>query len=592
MARFEIGEDAFELDGKPFRIIGGALHYFRVHPGQWADRIHKARLMGLNTIETYIAWNVHAPRPGRFDVSGPSDVGRFLDLVAAEGMHAIVRPGPYICAEWRGGGLPAWLFADPEMRLRTDEPRYLDQVRRYFAQILPVVRERQVSRGGPVLAVQVENEYGAYPGVARETRERYLRALVRMLREGGIDVPLFTCDQANDEMQELGGLPELLHTLTFGSHAEQAFDLLRRHQPTGPLMCAEFWDGWFDSWGRPHHVTDARRVAGELDAILRRGASVSIYMFHGGTNFGRGAGANHKGRYVPITTSYDYDAPLDEAGRTTPKYDAMRRVIARYGPVPSERPAPWRPAPRREAAFARVADARPLWEAASGWRAFGELPDADRVGGGALVAYRTRLRAGENVVAFGDVRDVALVLLDGAPVGTLHRVLGERALLLAPHEDAELCVVVEQLGRVDYGERLGERVGLIAPARSDRRELRRWEAVSIDVDASVCERVLEDAGADRPDADAPIGGPAILGADVESEPGRDLYLSTAGWGRGEAWFNGFALGRYWSAGPTRTMYVPGSAVRRRNRLVVFERGGMARGLARFVPEPDLGHLEE
>ena len=257
MSTFEIGPEDFLLDGERIQVVSGALHYFRVHPYLWADRIHKARLMGLNTIETYVPWNFHAPEPGVFDLDGRRDLGRFLDLVAAEGLHAIVRPGPYICAEWDGGGLPAWLLADPSVGVRRHEPAFLDAISKYYASLLPLVAERQVTRGGPVLMVQVENEYGADADAPLPERQKYLRALVDLVRAQGVEVPLFTCDQANDEMLERGGLPELHKMATFGSRTTERFEVLRRHQPTGPLMCMEFWNGWFDSWGLEHHLAPA-----------------------------------------------------------------------------------------------------------------------------------------------------------------------------------------------------------------------------------------------------------------------------------------------------------------------------------------------
>ena len=337
---FTIGDADFLLDGRPHRILAGAIHYFRVHPDQWADRIRKARLMGLNTIETYVAWNAHEPRLGEWTASGALDLARFLDLVAAEGMHAIVRPGPYICAEWHNGGLPVWLTSAPGIRLRESDPVYVAHLRRHLEHVYEIVAPRQIGLGGPVILVQIENEYGAYGSDAA-----YLSELVRITRDAGITVPLTTVDQPEPEMLVAGSLPELHRTGSFGSDIEQRLATLRAHQPTGPLMCSEFWDGWFDWWGGTHHTTSAETAAGHLEALLAAGASVSIYMFHGGTNFGLTNGANHKGRYLPIVTSYDYDAPLDEAGEPTEKYWAFREVIDRYAAVPDEQPTRSQPAP-------------------------------------------------------------------------------------------------------------------------------------------------------------------------------------------------------------------------------------------------------
>lgn len=334
MDTFAIGDRHFLLNGEPFRILSGAIHYFRVHPDLWEYRIRKARLMGLNTIETYVPWNEHSPAPGTFLVEEQLDSGRFLDLLAAEGMRAIVRPGPYICAEWDNGGLPAWLFSDPTVGVRSSEPGYLAAVGSYFDALLPLVVERQVTRGGPVILLQIENEYGAYG-----SDKAYLQYLVDLVKRHGVDIPLFTCDQPFGTMIEAGSLPELHKTATFGSRSLERLAFLRERQPTGPLMCAEFWNGWFDNWGTHHHTTDAAASAAELDSLLSAGASVNIYMFHGGTNFGFTNGANDKGIYEPTITSYDYDAPLSEDGHPTAKYFAFRDVIARHFPVPAEVPA-------------------------------------------------------------------------------------------------------------------------------------------------------------------------------------------------------------------------------------------------------------
>ena len=331
MGTFQVAGDDFVLDGEPYRIISGALHYFRVHPDDWADRIRKARLMGLNTIETYVPWNAHEPQPGEWTASGGLDLGRFLRTVHEEGLHAIVRPGPYICAEWDNGGLPAWLFTDPRVGVRRFEPRFIAAVTGYLERVLEIVRPLQISEGGPVLLVQIENEYGAYGDDAD-----YLRHLVDTTRGAGITVPLITVDQPEPHMLENGSLPGLLKTASFGSRSRERLATLRRHQPTGPLMCSEFWDGWFDHWGAHHHTTPVAQSAADLDALLELGASVNIYMFHGGTNFGFTNGANDKGVYQPIVTSYDYDAPLDEAGEPTEKFWAFREVIAKHAPVPAE----------------------------------------------------------------------------------------------------------------------------------------------------------------------------------------------------------------------------------------------------------------
>ncbi|WP_432890104.1 glycoside hydrolase family 35 protein [Kribbella sp. CA-245084] len=578
MTVFEIGESDFLLDGRPFQILSGALHYFRVHPDSWADRIEKARLMGLNTIETYVPWNAHNPRPGTFDTSGMLDLERFLQEVAAAGLYAIVRPGPYICAEWDNGGLPAWLFREPGLGVRRYEPRFMAAVSEYLQDVLRIVAPLQVSAGGPVLLVQVENEYGAFGD-----DPTYLKAVAEIIRGAGITVPLVTVDQPVDAMLAAGGLDGVLRTGSFGSRVPERLETLRRHQPTGPLMCMEFWDGWFDHWGGPHHTTSVAEAAAELDALLAAGASVNIYMLHGGTNFGLTSGANDKGVYRPTITSYDYDAPLDEAGHPTLKYHAFREVISRYAAVPDDVPASGAAAPETSAALG--SPLRLLADPWGAWSEHSELPTLDELDA-RLVLFQTEVPAEDPVLlSVGEVRDRAYVFLDGAPVGVLDRERHDRALML-PH-GGHLEILVEDQGRVNYGQRIGEPKGLIGPVQLDGVELTEWSACVIDLDAVPA--LWDSVG---PAADAPGVGPTAWRACFDVETPVDHFLSTVAWGKGFAWVNGFNLGRYWRRGPQQTLYVPGPLLRPgRNELVVLELDVMADPVAHFVAGPSLGPLE-
>ncbi|WP_193597107.1 glycoside hydrolase family 35 protein [Microbacterium sp. YJN-G] len=575
-SRFQIGDRDFLLDGQPHRILSGAIHYFRVHPEQWRDRIRKARLMGLNTIETYVAWNAHEPRRGEWDATGWNDLGAFLDLIDAEGMHAIVRPGPYICAEWHNGGLPVWLTGAEGIGLRRAEPQYLDAVTGYLQRVYEIVAPRQIDRGGPVVLVQIENEYGAY-GDDKD----YLAHLVQVTRQAGIEVPLTTIDQPTDRMLAAGSLPELHKTGSFGSRALERLAVLRRHQPSGPLMCAEFWDGWFDWWGAAHHTTAPADSAAELDALLEAGASVNFYMFHGGTNYGLTNGANDKGRYLPIVTSYDYDAPLDEAGNPTEKFFAFRDVIAKYAPVPEEIPDAAREAPSFEIDLAAVEVGLPAAPAVRDV----EAPSFDALGHlGALVLYETALPGRSGTLRFGEVRDQAWISVDGIPAGSLSRTRHESALRIP--EGARLRVLVEEQGRVNYDHRLGEAKGLIGPVTLDGDVLEGWTATPIDLDA------LAAAASDAPLGDTG-GGLTVLRGTFRAEAPADLFLDTASWGRGFAFVNGFLLGRYWRSGPQRTLYVPAPVVRGgANELVVVELEAGTDAVARFLPHPHLGPREE
>lgn len=578
---FEIGEHAFLLGGEPFTVLSGAMHYFRIHPGDWADRIAKARLMGLNTIETYVPWNEHAPTQDEFGLDGGLDLALWLRLVDDAGMRAIVRPGPFICAEWDGGGLPAWLFSSGVVGVRRHEPRYLTAVESYFGAVLPVVADAQVTRGGPVIAVQVENEYGAFG-----SDPDYLRELVRMNRDAGIEVPLLTVDQPPD--LAAGGLPELHRTASFGSRSTERLATLRREQPTGPLMCSEFWDGWFDHWGSHHRVADPAANAADLDDLLSAGASVNLYMFHGGTNFAFTNGANDKSTYQPTITSYDYDAPLDEAGDPTAKYHAFREVIARYAEVPEQVPAPARDRPVLEVALGPAVNLLAAADALAPWLAFDHLPTADEAGHfRGYLRYRTTLAASlsqPTLLVFAEVRDRAQLVADGVPLAVLSRDSHERSVLV-PAGTRVIELLLEDQGRVNYGARIGEPKGLIGPALLGDVELSHWQVQGVPLES------IGDLLA-HPATPGAAAGPSLRAGDFELERPSDLFLDTSAFGKGVAWVNGFNLGRFWSKGPQRTLYVPGPVtIAGRNQVVVLDQHPTGADRIGFVARPDLGHTE-
>ncbi|MCL2555283.1 MAG: beta-galactosidase [Actinomycetia bacterium] len=589
MSVLRIDREGFRLDGEPFRIISGALHYFRVHPGQWRDRLRKARLLGLNTVDTYVPWNLHEPRPGEFRADGGLDLERFLQLAREEGLHVLLRPGPYICGEWEGGGLPGWLLAEPDIRLRSTDPRYLGAVERFFGELLPRVAPYLGTRGGPVIAVQVENEFGAYGEDLP-----YLRRMAEMLQEHGVDVPLFTCDQPDDLAR--GSVPGVLATANFGSRVAENLAALRAHQPEGPLMCAEFWNGWFDRWGGVHASRPAESAAADLDLLLAAGASVNLYMFHGGTNFGFTNGANDKHTYRPTITSYDYGAPLDEAGDPTPKYAAFREVIARHAPVP-DTPLP-EPSKKLNQLGVRLSQRAPLFTQlpALGTAVAGDRPLtmeelAARHGAGnglGFVLYEARLDAAGPVLLHAPgVRDRAQVFLDGGPVGVLERESHEHSLAFeVPEGGARLSLLVENLGRVNYGQAIHDRKGLVGPVTANGTALTGWTSRSLPLD--------DLSGLAFADADArPTVGPAFHRGEFDVAEPADTYLDVSGWTKGCAWVNGFALGRFWSRGPQQRLYVPGPALREgRNEIVVLELHAASRASVDLRDTPDLGPTEE
>ncbi|WP_405608961.1 beta-galactosidase [Streptomyces sp. NBC_00076] len=586
MPALTTSSDGFLLHGEPFRILSGALHYFRVHPDQWADRLRKARLMGLNTVETYLPWNLHEPEPGTLVLDGLLDLPRFLRLARAEGLHVLLRPGPYICAEWDDGGLPAWLIADPGIRLRTSDPRFTDALDRYLDQLLPPLRPYLAANGGPVIAVQVENEYGAY---GDDTA--YLKHVEQALRSRGVDELLFTCDQANSAHLTAGSLPGTLSTGTFGGRVDEHLAALRAHQSEGPLMCAEFWIGWFDHWGGPHHVRSAEEAAANLDRLLSAGASVNIYMFHGGTNFGFTNGANHHHTYAPTVTSYDYDAPLTESGDPGPKYHAFREVIARHAPVPDE-PAP-APGPKLPPVTVDLDHRAPLLPYARALEGVVRAQDPVTMNElgvhGGHVLYRTTLpAAGDGLLHFeGGVGDRAQVFVDGAAVGVLERERRDETLpVRVPHAGAVLEVLVENQGGVNYGPRIGAPKGLLGPVSFQGAALHGWECRPVPLgDLDALPFAPSDAVRDAV--------PAFHRGTFEVDTPADTFLALPGWTKGQAWVNGFHLGRYWNRGPQQTLYVPGPVLRPgANELVLLELHATTGTRAQLTDTADLGPVGE
>ncbi|WP_405890837.1 beta-galactosidase [Streptomyces sp. NBC_00133] len=582
MTDFTVGDRDFLVDGLPVRLLSGALHYFRVHEAQWDHRLAMLRAMGLNCVETYVPWNLHEPQPGRY--ADDDALGRFLDAAHAAGLWAIVRPGPYICAEWENGGLPHWLTGRLGRRVRTEDAEYLGHVERWFTRLLPQVVERQITRGGPVIMVQVENEYGSYG-----CDQGYLRHLVDLLRGCGVSVPLFTSDGPEDHMLTGGSVPGVLATANFGSGARDAFATLRRHRPTGPLMCMEFWCGWFDHWGSDRAVRDPADAAAALREILEAGASVNVYMAHGGTSFAGWAGANragelHDGELEPTATSYDYDAPIDEYGRPTEKFWRFRDVLAPYlDGAPAELPTA--PAALGTPVRAELTDWSPLddvLEALGDEESEGPVPPTfeelwvDR----GLVRYQVRVPGPRRPypLSVQGLRDLAVVYVDGVRAGVLS---GENAALEEPVAGpAEVELWVESLGRVNYGPRTGEPKGITGGVLHERQFLhgiraRALRLMAFDEEGAVAKvpfRTVE-GGAAEP------GAAGLYRGVLEVRGAGDAKLELPGWRRGFVWVNGFCLGRYWSAGPQRGMYVPGPVLREgANEVWVLELEGAGAGV--------------
>ena len=462
--RFEIGEHEFLLDGQPLQIRCGEVHAPRVPPEYWRHRLRLVKAMGLNTVCAYLFWNLHEPRPGEFNWAGAADAAQFCRVAQEEGLWVILRPGPYACAEWEMGGLPWWLLKHDDIRLRTRDPRFLEATRRYLNEVGRVLAPLQVSRGGPILMVQVENEYGFF-GKDPE----YMGELRTALLGAGFEVPLFACNP-KDHLKD-GYRADLFPVVNFGSDPRGAFAALRELLPTGPLMCGEFYPGWFDTWGAPHHLGNTERYLADLGSMLEMGASFSIYMAHGGTTFGFGTGADRP--FKPDTSSYDYDAPISEAGWTTPKFDLTRALMAQHL-LPGEtlpEPPPRNPviaiAPVAAAEWAPVFANLPAAVTATEPRTLEQLDQAH-----GCVLYRTTVPAGpEATLAVAAVHDVGQVFLDGRRIGFMDRRSGGYRVVLPPRaQEATLDFLVEAMGRVNFGVEVHDRKGLhgpvtLAPAR-------------------------------------------------------------------------------------------------------------------------------
>ena len=558
---FSTHETSFLRDGKPHRILSGALHYFRVPAEYWEDRLLKYKACGLNTVETYVAWNLHEPKKGEFCFEGMLDLQRFIQLAGSLGFDVILRPGPFICAEWEFGGFPAWLLADRDIRLRCMNETYLAHVASFFDRLLQEVVPQQCTHGGPVIAVQVENEYGAYGNDST-----YLRWIETALRERGVDVLLFTSVGPEDHMLQGGTLPHLLKTVNFGSRAKQAFEKLREYQPDKPLMCMEFWVGWFDHWGAEHHTRDAQDAANTLDEILSCGASVNIYMMHGGTNFGFLNGANDHGNYQPTVTSYDYDSPLDEQGNPTRKYELFREVLEKHGgkvgPVPARTAA-------RAFGPAQITGSAPV---------FGQLKNLGRLAKSTTpltmeeagqnygyILYRTHVSGSlpEAKIFLQDVHDRALVYLDGKHLGTVHRNDTQAGISAAiPKEGATLEVLVENLGRVNYGTKLHDSKGITHGIRINGQFLYHWENYSLE---------FTDFSQVTWQAPEAFPTPTLHRYELEVDTPADTFLRVTHGQNGAVWINGIALGRHRAEGPQRTLFVPAPFLKTgRNTVIVLE----------------------
>lgn len=557
--RVRIESGTFNIDGKEVQLICGEMHYPRIPHEYWRDRLKRARAMGLNTVSAYVFWNFHERQPGEFDFSGQADIAEFVRTAQEEGLYVILRPGPYVCAEWDFGGYPSWLLKEKEMTYRSKDPLFLSYCKRYIRELGKQLAPLTINNGGNIIMVQVENEYGSYAA-----DKEYLAAVRDMIKEAGFNVPLFTCDGGGQI--EAGHIDGALPTLN-GVFSEDIFKVVDKYHKGGPYFVAEFYPAWFDEWGRRHSSVAYERSAEQLDWMLSHGVSVSMYMFHGGTNFWYTNGANTGGGFQPQVTSYDYDAPLGEWGNCSPKYYAFREVIQKH--LPEGETLPEVPADNPTTTFATVE----LQESAPLKTAFHQTVQSDDVlsmedleTDFGYIHYQTTLsKPGKQKLIIQDLRDYAVVLLDGKQVGSLDRRYNQNSVTLEVRKvPATLEILVENTGRVNYGpDILFNRKGITSQVLWGDEKLTGW---------SITPLPLYKENVSAMNFSEKIQGvPAFHKGIFTVQKKGDCFIDMSRWGKGAVWVNGRSLGRFWNIGPQQTLYLPAPWLKEgENEIVVFE----------------------
>lgn len=573
---FKTGEGKFLLNGEPFVVKAAELHYPRIPREYWDHRIKMVKALGMNTVCLYTFWNAHEPKPDQFDFEGQNDLREFIKLCQANDMKVILRPGPYVCAEWEMGGLPWWLLKKKDIRLRENDPYFMERVNKFQKAVADQVADLTIANGGPIIMVQVENEYGSY-GNDKE----YISNIRDMLRKNfGNDVTLFQCDWSSNFF--VNGLDDLLWTMNFGTGAniDQQFAKLKEMHPNDPLMCSEFWSGWFDKWGANHETRPAKDMIAGLTEMLDKNISFSLYMTHGGTSFGHWAGANSPG-YAPDVTSYDYDAPVNEQGAPTPKYYELRKAMARFTPgkqAPMPKAIPTIAIPEFE-----LTQVAPL---------FANLPEGikdteiktmeEYDQGFGSIMYRTVLPAVPegSVLTVNDAHDYAQIFVNGIYIGKLDRRMGEKELMLpACNKGATLDIFVEAMGRINFGRAIKDFKGItdnvtITENRDGYEyvcDLKNWTVYNLPDELEFYQGMfknMQPVAAAGTDGRMPIG--VYKGTFNVRKPG-DTFLNMEQFGKGLVYVNGHALGRFWEIGPQQTLYIPGPWLKKgENEIIVFD----------------------
>lgn len=567
---FTVGHQTFLLNGQPFVVKAAELHYPRIPQAYWEHRIKMCKALGMNTLCLYVFWNIHEPVEGQYNFTGQNDVAAFCRLAQKHGMYVIVRPGPYVCAEWEMGGLPWWLLKKKDIRLREKDPYFMDRVSRFEQQVGRQLAPLTIQHGGPIIMVQVENEYGSYG-----EDKPYVSAIRDIVKASGFDkVTLFQCDWSSNFTRN--GLDDLVWTMNFGTGAniDEQFKHLRQLRPNTPLMCSEFWSGWFDKWGARHETRPAKDMVQGIDEMLSKNISFSLYMTHGGTSFGHWAGANSPG-FAPDVTSYDYDAPINEYGMPTPKYTLLRQTLQKYSstklpavPTPA---APLINIPR----FALTQFA-PLTlgidSTATGQHTFEEM----NMGWGTMI-YTVWLPAtGKPSMLTLNAHDYAQVYVGGRFIGKADRVKNERTIALpALNAPTEATIVVEGMGRINFGRAIKDEKGLIGPvtltvedeASELTYHLKQWHSATVPDNYEQALKALAKSKSTAP----LLGQSGYYRGYFELKKTGDTFLNMEAFGKGLVYVNGHALGRYWHIGPQQTLYLPGCWLKKgRNEVIVLD----------------------
>lgn len=559
---FALGDTDFLLDGKPLQMISGEMHYPRIPRAFWRERMKMAKAMGLNTIGTYVFWNGHEETPGVYDFSGNHDIAEFVKIAREEGLWVVLRPSPYVCAEWEFGGYPWWLLKDRNMQVRSTDPKFILAYTRYIKALAKQLIPLQITHGGNILMIQIENEYGSY-----SNDKTYLDLNRKIFREAGFDGILFTCDGA-DQMPK-GYLPGYLPAVNGLEDPAQVKALINKyHNGKGPYYVAEWYPGWFDDWGKKHADVSAEQSAKTLDKLLAAGISVNMYMFHGGTTRGfmNGANMNKDNPYSPQVSSYDYDAPLDEAGNPTEKFYAFRKVIASHLPAGTALP----PVPK-----AKPVIKIPNIVLEQSADLFSQLPkpqiaekplpfeDLDQAYG--FVLYRTKIKKG-GLLKLKELRDYAQVYVDGKYLGSLDRRLKQDSMnLTGISSDAVLDLWVENNGRINYGPFLNDnRHGITESVSLDGRAISGWKMYRFPFETTGTFSFSKNK-------DQKTGHPALYKGSFTLRQLGDTYLDLRTFGKGFVFLNGHHLGKYWNIGPQQTIYVPACWLKKgRNEVIVFD----------------------